>query len=478
MNILLINPPLADNTIGLRNIARIEPLSLELVGAGVSKEHTVRLVDLIARPDDLENVLTDFIPDVVGITSEIVRVSTSIKVLRDIRSRFPHALTVIGGCHPTLCPEDYYDDALDAIVIGEGVDAFREICKAKESQEPLDKILGLHVRLKEGWKITPHRPILESLDSQPLPDRSLTDRYRSDYFYLFEPNVAAIRTSFGCSFPCIFCSVRVYSQTKFVPRSAKLVFEEISRVKEDFIMFCDDHSFHNPDRMWELGNMLLEAGIKKRYFAYARTDCIAANKELFRLWAKVGLTLVMTGLEALDQKTLRKTGKRTDLEVNEQAVKILGDLGIGLSAGFLVNPDFQKQDFKNIVRYYKKHPNILLAEFTPLTPFPGTPLYRVMKKDLLTHEHALFDLQHFVTKTTLPTKKLYQLMLKSYAHVFMRVIRTIIRTKPRIIFSRHMMRVFLGLLKNQAHFRKAHMHVVNINASETAPLLSAQGSMA
>ena len=57
-------------------MARIEPLSLELIGAGVADEHEVRLVDMMVRPEDLEETLAEWTPDVAGATSEIVHVET------------------------------------------------------------------------------------------------------------------------------------------------------------------------------------------------------------------------------------------------------------------------------------------------------------------------------------------------------------------------------------------------------------------
>jgi radical SAM superfamily enzyme YgiQ (UPF0313 family) len=221
---------------------------------------------------------------------------------------------------------------------------------AVESPHP-----GPGIRTPEGLVATVPRPLPTSLDHQPPPDRSLVARYRKHYFYLFEDSVAAVRTSFGCSYPCVFCSCRVYSQGAFVPRSPELVFEEIRGLEEEFVMFCDDHSFHDPERMRVLGQMLLDAGVKKRYFAYARADSIVDNKDVFALWARAGLTLVMTGLEALDPERLRRVGKRTDAAQNEAAVRILQDPASSLSAGFLVGR-FRERDFAAIESHLRSHP--------------------------------------------------------------------------------------------------------------------------
>jgi len=46
MRILLIDPPKACATIGGEDVFLFEPLALEYLAAGVSKEHKVRILDL------------------------------------------------------------------------------------------------------------------------------------------------------------------------------------------------------------------------------------------------------------------------------------------------------------------------------------------------------------------------------------------------------------------------------------------------
>jgi len=460
LKVLLINPPVGPRTIGLRNIARIEPLGLELVGAGISKDHDVRLVDMEVRAADLDDMLREFSPDVAGVTCEIVHVDTAIEALQRVRAAAPDCLRVIGGHHPTVWPQDFDRDGVDIVVLGEGVETFAEICAARAAgADSYDDIPGLMLRDETGLRPTAVPPLPKTLDHQPPPDRSLTARYRDQYFYLFEDSVAAIRTSAGCSFPCIFCSCRVYSQKMFIPRSPELVFEDICATSEDFIMFCDDHSFHDPERMRILGEMLEKAGVRKRYFAYARSDSIVENREVFALWARIGLTLVMTGLEAVDEAALKRTGKKTDIANNEEAMRILQDLGVHLSAGFLVDHDFEKADFKRINTYIGSHPAILLAEFTPLTPFPGTPLYRQTRKKMLTDDRQVYDLQHFLMPTKLPPQQLYRHMIRSYLRVGWRVVKALELWRPSVLFSKRGRRVLIGFLRNFAAFQKAHLNV-------------------
>ncbi len=477
MRILLINPACDSKTIGLRHIAKLEPLGLEMIGASVKGLHEVRLVDMEVEPNDLEEALQEFMPDIVGVTSEIVHRSTALDALRTVRRRYPECFTVVGGHHATMRPEDFSDPAVNLIVIGEGVETFREICDARaRGDSDYLAIQGLAIPQSNGTvSFTTPRPLPHDMNAYPIPDRSLTARYRGRYYYLFEPSVAAVRTSFGCTSHCTFCSVRVYSKGRFIPRSPELMYEEIRSLKEDFVVFCDDHSFIDADRMRTLAQMLIDGGVKKRYFVYARTDSIVNHRDVYALWAKAGLFLVMSGLEAIDEAALKRAGKGTSATVNEEAIRIAEELGFYLSAGFLVEPSFTREDFEKIDRYVRQRPSILLTEYTPLTPFPGTPLYRQIRKDLLTHDPALFDLQHFVLPTKLPPRDLYRLQMEFSGRSVFRVIKHLLFHRPGMLFRPHIFKVLWGVWKNFRAYQRAHL---DIPCEVTPQVLSHGGGLA
>jgi len=448
MKVLLINPPCGIRTIGLKNLTKIEPLNLELLGATIKGRHEVRLVDMEVAPKDLSRMLVDFKPDIVGVTSEVVHVETAKQALAVTRLSAPDCLTVVGGHHPTVCPDDFLDPLIDLIVQGEGTESFAEICDARASgATSYSHIAGLMIRDGDHLVATAHRPLPLTLDHQPMPDRSLTSRYRSRYYYLWEKRIAAVRSSVGCSFPCVFCSPRIYSKGGFIPRSPELLLEEIAGLEEEFIYLCDDHAFHDPDRMHRLADMLLSAGIKKRYFTYARVDSIVENRELFALWARAGLQLVMSGIESLDDEALKRTGKRVEQGQNVEALNILGELGIGMSAGFLVEDNFTKKDFARIDNFVKQHPAIILTEYTPLTPLPGTVLHRKVKDDILTEDRQFYDLQHFLMTTRTSTKDLYRMMRDAYGRVVWRAFLRVGLWKPGN-WSWHYVKMIRGLVRN------------------------------
>ncbi|MCF8474031.1 MAG: B12-binding domain-containing radical SAM protein [Emcibacter sp.] len=469
MKVLLINPPCGTRTIGLKNLTKIEPLNLELLGAVLKGRHDVRLVDMEIAPKDLSRVLKDFKPDIVGVTSEVVHVDTAKRALAVARLSAPHCLTVVGGHHPTVWPKDFLDPVVDLIVRGEGTESFAEICDSRAAgATTFDHIAGLMIR--DGDKLVPTapRPLPLTLDHQPMPDRSLTKQYRSQYYYLWEKRIAAVRSSVGCSFPCVFCSPRIYSKGGFISRSPELLVEEIANLEEDFIYLCDDHAFHDPERMYKFADLLLTAGIKKRYFTYARVDSIVANKELFTLWARAGLQLVMSGIESLDYEALKRTGKRVEQGLDVEALNILKDIGIGMSAGFLVEDNFTQKDFAAIDNFAKQHPAIILTEYTPLTPLPGTQLHKKVEDDIVTRDGQFYDLQHFLLPTRTPTKDLYRMMRNAYGKVVIRAFMRVGLWRPKN-WSWHYFKMIKGLIRNFFALGNAHIVIEKaIHAEQNA----------
>lgn len=454
MRILLVSPPSGELTIGLKHIAKVEPLGLEIIGAAVA-EHQVELLDM-ELDTDLNAALQRFRPDIVGASAQIVQTYTAKRVLKTAKQFNPNILTVLGGHHATLCPEEFNAGYIDAIVLGEGVPAFQELVARCRQGRPFDDVAGLALPRAGRLVFTAPRPLPASLDHQPLPDRSLTAKYRSRYFYLFESPVASIQTSLGCVFPCNFCSCQKFSHRRFIARSPELVVEDLSRIEQEFVIFCDDHSFIDVKRMARLHDLIVERGIKKRYFAYTRADCVVQNPELFEKWARIGLQLVMTGLEAIDDTHIDALNKRSSLDINERAIEILGRCGIALSAGFVIMPDYTEADFRRIDAYVRRRPNIALTELTPLTPLPATDLYAAEQANLVTDNREVYDLAHFVTPTKLPVQEMDRLLRDYYLRVVWRAILRMKLYHPRYAFKRHLPRLLAGTLRNALLLGRGH----------------------
>jgi radical SAM superfamily enzyme YgiQ (UPF0313 family) len=118
MRVLLVRPKVPPHTIGLKNIMICEPLELEYVAAGLTG-HEVEIFDGIVERN-LAGRLARFRPDVVGTSAYISGVNEAKRVCRVAKRWNPGCRTVVGGVHAAQVPEDFLDDAVDCIVLGDG----------------------------------------------------------------------------------------------------------------------------------------------------------------------------------------------------------------------------------------------------------------------------------------------------------------------------------------------------------------------
>lgn len=405
MKILLIEPAKAPSTIGGEDVFLYEPLALEYVAAGVAKDHDVRILDLRLEKD-LQNVLADFCPNVVGITAYTVHVNIVRRLFEQIKRWNLRVLTVVGGHHATVAPEDFLSPFIDLIVIGEGVFVFKEIIARFERGERFDGIPGIAFAKGDSLVRTDSQAAVD-LDAFPFPDRRLTAKYREHYYSEYMKPLASIRTSKGCPYRCNFCALWKLTGGRYFKRKPEKVVEELAGLDEEFVFFADDESLIDSSRMKELAALIRDAGIRKRYFLYGRSDTIARNPELLEMWRDVGLERVFVGLEFFRDKDLNDIRKGSTLSDNKKAVEVLQGLGIEIYASFIVRPEFNEADFTAFGQYCRNL-GLSFATFAVLTPLPGTDFYEEVKSQLITHNYDYFDFIHTLLPTALPLKEFYE----------------------------------------------------------------------
>jgi radical SAM superfamily enzyme YgiQ (UPF0313 family) len=411
MKILLIQPAKAPLTVGGEDIHVFEPLALEYLAAGVAADHDVRILDMRLEPD-LGRVLVEWAPDVVGITAYTVHAKTVRHLFDQAKGWNPSTLTVVGGHHATVAPQDFLSPSIDLIVRGEGVAAFREIVERRERGAGFDGIAGVGFA-RDGALVMADYPPAVDLDAIPQPRRDLTAQYRSRYFSEWMRPLASMRTSKGCPFRCSFCALWKLTGGRYLRRQPEPIVEELARIDEESVFFADDESLVDAARMKRLAQLIGDAGIRKRYFLYGRSDTITKHPDLLEMWRKVGLERVFVGLEFRSDEDLRYIGKGSTAEDNARAVKILHDLDIELYATLIVRPDFGREQFAALGRYCREL-DLNFAGFAVLTPLPGTDLYEQVQDRLLTRDTDYYDFFHTVLPTTLPLREFYE----EYARLF------------------------------------------------------------
>jgi len=389
-----------------------EPLALEYVAGGIRDPHKVTMVDMRFDPD-LEGWLARERPDVVATTGYTIDAPAMHDILARVKRWRPEVVTVVGGHHATVLPEDFLDGATDYVVLGEGVHTFAELIDALDSSSDPTAIPGLAIPEGDEVHYTVERAYGE-LDSLPFPARDLNQPWRSRYFSAYLKPLASLRTSIGCPSRCSFCALWRMTGGKYLRRDPERIVEELATLDDSqYVFLVDDESLADAKRMERLGHMILDAGIKKRYFMYGRAKTIEAHPKLMALWRQVGLDMILIGMESFRDAELADMNKRTTAATNEAAVRICNEAGINVNGQFIVNPDYSAADFRELARYVKRihvsHPT-----YSVLTPLPGTDLFDQERDNLTTTDYHLFDLLHATIPTRLPLKRFYHELSKLY----------------------------------------------------------------
>jgi len=131
------------------------------------------------------------------------------------------------------------------------------------------------------------------------------------------------------------------------------------------------------------------------------------------MWREIGLQRVFVGLEFFRDEDLAFIRKGATVHDNEQAVKILHDLGIDVYASFIVRPEFERHDFASLKQFCRRL-KLDFASFSVLTPLPGTDLYEEVEDKLLTNDFDYFDFIHTLLPTRLSLRNFYSELHRLY----------------------------------------------------------------
>ena len=339
---------------------------IELIDAQLEELSPAALAERIAQAS----------PSLVGLTVWTDFWYPAWETVRHLRKRLPDVRIVLGGPHCSIYPAETLEASdADYVVAGDGELTMVRLTEALSRGEAPGDLPGLW-RKREGKILAPEvaRAEVESIDSVPIPDRTLLDYRRYGSVLNAEDYETTMITSRGCPHKCVFC--KMFTQ-KVCARSAAQVVEEFRRVAElgiRDIQVYDDTFTWSKQRVMDICNGILDLGLDVRWAIRDRVS--KADPEMYALLRKAGCYRIHFGVESGSPPILAASGKGITLEQAEDAVRFAKEAGMDTLAfymfGFL---EETLQDAGKTIDFSKRL-DTDYAAFAVLIPYPGTKIYQ------------------------------------------------------------------------------------------------------
>jgi anaerobic magnesium-protoporphyrin IX monomethyl ester cyclase len=351
------------------------------------KQFEVDLIDCLTPRsltyEEFRNEISKRQPDIVGITSAILTYKSALQMAKIAKEVCPKCLTVLGGHLITFLDEKALQEcaSLDIVVRKEGENTMLELAERVAAGKNYYDMLGITCR-KDGKIVrNPDRPYIEDLDSLPFPARHLwpigcLQKYGTPIFHLV--------TSRGCVHWCNFCIEVRMDGRKYRVRSPKNVVDELEFLHNTYgakyFAFLDDAFTVDQLRVTEICEKIKNRKLKIKWSCETRVDLV--TKELLLKMREAGCIAVWFGIESGSQPVLNAMGKGISLAQTIRAFKWAKEAGLKPNPNVILGfPGETKETAWETIKFVKRLIPDYMGCFTVATPYPGTPLYDLVKKN-------------------------------------------------------------------------------------------------
>ncbi len=330
-------------------------------------------------------------PDIVGINALTSNFPNAIEIA-DTAKRMG-CFVVMGGIYPSLNATSVLQENnnIDVIVRGEGEETFLRLIKHLEAGNhsiSLRSIKGISFRLKGRIISTPDQGLIP-IETLPMPDYSLIEV--NAHLKLDVP--ASVETARGCSFNCIFCSLRDFWQRCYRKKPVSNVIDEIRRLRYEHgfekIMLVDDTLTLEKERVRTLFHNIVKEQIDATFYILTRIDMV--NTRILDLMYRSGVSQILFGVEHIEKNILLsmgKTGLPTKVskwrEITTKNIRSASKIGYEVHPVFMLGwPGESEKTLSNlanfIIRLNRKYTNVI-PFLSFVTPHPGTRLWRLASR--------------------------------------------------------------------------------------------------
>jgi len=463
MKIMLILPPMKIQK--KEHYGVTPPLGIAYLAAVLEKSaHEVRLLDCIVEgyehskkvsPEyihlglgwgEIEKRIRNFSPEAVGISCVFSLMAPEARRIAEIVKAIDEDIvTVMGGAHPSAMPEEILlDENVDFVILGEGERTFPGLLNHLEHDlNDLSDMGGLGYKSNGQIKINLKKHFIEDLDSLPYPAWHLLPMKKyhkigSSHGGLKRNKYASMITSRGCVGKCIYCAIHSVWGPQWRSRSPKSVVDEMEYLVNTYgireIHFEDDNLTLHRRRAKEIFQEIVDRGLDITWTTPNGVAAWTLDEDILQLMKKSGCYQLNFGIESGNERVLKEIiGKPLKLDKVRNIVKKTKELGIWAHGFFILGlPGETKETMEDTIKFAIKL-DLDSANFFIATPYPGTRLYEICRKNRYIPED--FDVEKMRVQSSMisteqfTSEELLKLQRKAYQRFMIHTIKREIRPK-------------------------------------------------
>lgn len=399
--VLLICPHSAIEVFKESKISVVVPhipyISLASLAAVLLKDgHRVKILDLSISSDpytDLKKTLEIFQPDFAGITFTIGLYQEAIEIAKRIKDYNENIKTIAGGAHPSIFSKEIASERFfDLVVYGEGENTLSEIVAGNDSAS----IKGLAYKKEDNSVVVnEQRKLIKDLNWLPYPAYYLYDskKYHSPRVTSMKNPVAAIETSRGCPYNCIFCSKHIFQRGirfKTPPRVVDEM-EFLLNIGYKEIHVWDDCFSADLKHAKSVCDEVIRRSLKVCWNVYNGIRVDRVDEELLVKLKEAGCYRVSFGIESGDQGVLDRSKKGITIDQIKTAFKLAQKTGMETLGFFMIGlPGETKETIQKTINLAKEL-DIDLPKVSIATPLPGTEFFDEWKEKGLLNSFVWSD---------------------------------------------------------------------------------------
>jgi len=341
---------------------------------------------------ELDRLLEEFKPDIVGVTCLFTMTHESFKKVVNHVSK-SGAPIIAGGVHVTNDVDAVLKDvpAIDAVILKEGERAFRSLL-LRLNDSSSTAVMGQIVFNQDKVLkfLNDVRPAVEDFDLHPAMDlmnvSELSDAgCVGAYHYLKPPGtkISTVLSNRGCRGQCTFCCVSTFNGRGVRQRSVVCVVDEIEKLRDDYgvthITWLDDDLLANHDRCLDLFHEISKRKLGITWDASNGLIAAFCKDEIIHAAADSGCIGLVIGVESGNREILKRIRKPGTIENFQKAAEVIRKYpqiyaNAFLMVGFPHETLSQIQEtidlaFELDLDWYK---------INTLQPLPNTPIYDSM----------------------------------------------------------------------------------------------------